>query len=206
MSALDLDPWLPPYPPLAARLWPAEGVRPVVRQVVLVLLGIGVLMLAAAANVPFWPVPLTLQPLAVLLLAAAYGPGLGVATTAAYLALGAAGLPVFAESPERGIGLAYLAGPGGGALAGLVGAALVVGQFSRHGWDRGLRGALVAMASGAGVIALCGFAWMAWVAGVEEAWRDGLAPFLPVRLMEVVVAAAVVALTWRLVRRRSRLF
>ena len=80
---------------LAPALWPAS-VNPWVRNIVLVLVGTGILTLSAKISVPFWPVPMTLQTLAIMAIAAAYGRWLAVATVLAYLAEGFVGLPVFA--------------------------------------------------------------------------------------------------------------
>src|SRR5215468_1313754 len=80
------------HPTLAATLWPAERTQAALRAVV------GTLFVAVCAriSVPLWPVPITMQTFAVLLIGAAYGPRLGAATLALYLIEGAVGLPVFA--------------------------------------------------------------------------------------------------------------
>ena len=81
-----------------------------------VIVGVCLLTLSAKLQVPFYPVPMTMQTLVVLMIGMAYGRVLGTATVVAYLLAGAAGLPVFAGTPERGIGLAYMMGPTGGFL------------------------------------------------------------------------------------------
>ena len=86
---------------LAPALWPAS-VNPWVRNIVLVLVGTGILTLSAKISVPFWPVPMTLQTLAIMAIAAAYGRWLAVATVLAYLAEGFVGLPVFAKHHASG--------------------------------------------------------------------------------------------------------
>ena len=78
-----------------------------------------VLALSAKVKVPLWPVDASLQTLALFTIAAAFGRRLAVATVALYLLEGALGLPVFQGTPERGIGLAYMAGPTGGYLVGV---------------------------------------------------------------------------------------
>src|SRR6266849_5783408 len=82
---------------------------------------------------------------AVLALGMAYGVRLGLATVLLYLAEGAAGLPVFASTPERGIGLAYMLGPTGGYLLGFVLAVALVGYLAERGWDRSVPGTAAAM-------------------------------------------------------------
>ena len=107
------------------------------RSVAAVVLGSLLLTLSAQLQVPFFPVPMTLQVLVVLLVGVAAGPRLAGVTLAVYLAQGAAGLPVFAGTPEKGLGLAYMAGPTGGYLLGFLVAAVLVGWMAERGWDRG---------------------------------------------------------------------
>src|SRR5882724_2427393 len=121
-----------------------------------VVLGVCVLTLSAKIQVPFWPVPMTLQTLAVLMLAMGYGARLGAATVVAYLIAGAAGLPVFAGTPERGIGLAYMMGPTGGFLVGFVLAAWLAGVLAERGWDRSFLKCAAAMLIGHVVIFAAG--------------------------------------------------
>ncbi|MBT5226290.1 MAG: biotin transporter BioY, partial [Proteobacteria bacterium] len=100
---------------LAQEVWPlARDSR--VAQAVLVVAGTLLLAVSAKVQVPFWPVPMTMQTFVVLLLGVAYGPRLGVVTGALYLVEGALGLPVFA----KGAGIVYLIGPTGGYLFGFV--------------------------------------------------------------------------------------
>jgi biotin transport system substrate-specific component len=112
----------------------ALGRPSLAKSVGLVLIGSLLLTLSARVQVPFFPVPMTLQVLVVLLIGVAYGPRLAGATLAAWLAQGAAGLPVFAGTPEKGLGLAYMAGPTGGYLAGFLVAAILVGWLAERGW------------------------------------------------------------------------
>lgn len=204
MSALD--PWMPPYPPLVARLWPAATLPRAVRLTILIAIGDLLLIAAAKAQVPFWPLPLTPQAGAVLLLAAAYGPVLGMTTLVVYLGQGLVGLAVFAATPERGLGLDYMLGPVGGSLIGYVAATVLVGQLARQGWDRSFRQTQACMAAGMALILVCSGAWLAWWIGPEDAWRMGVEPFLATSLLQAVVAGTVLPLTWRAVLRRNRLF
>src|SRR3954454_13264091 len=108
-------------------LWPAGGGAQVLRLLSLAVLGSLLLWASAKAHVPFYPVPMTMQTGAVLLLGVAYGWRLGLATVLLSVAEGAMGLPVFSGTPERGIGLAYMAGPTAGYLASYPLAAVVAG-------------------------------------------------------------------------------
>ena len=105
-------------------------------EVALVLIGTAVLVASAKISVPFYPVPMTLQTLAVMAIAAAYGTRLGTLTVLAYLAEGFGGLPVFTATPPMIAGPAYFLGPTGGFLAGFVLLALVVGYAADRGWGR----------------------------------------------------------------------
>ena len=109
--------------------------RKALRAVALAVLGSLLLWASAKIQVPFYPVPMTFQTAVVFLIGLAYGWRLAVATLLLYLAQGAMGLPVFAGTPEKGIGLPYMVGPTGGYLAGFVAAAAItgwVGERSRH--------------------------------------------------------------------------
>lgn len=116
-------------------LWPARGAAPPLRVLLLALLGSVLLTISAKIEVPFYPVPMTMQTLVVLLLGMAYGARLGAATVLLYLAEGAVGLPVFAGTPERGIGIAYMMGPTGGYLAGFVLSAAITGWLTERRRD-----------------------------------------------------------------------
>ena len=105
-------------------------------QAGLAVLGTALLALSAKAKVVLGPVDMSLQTLVVLLISVAFGWRLAVATVLLYLAEGAAGLPVFQSTPEKGIGIAYMLGTTGGYLAGFVAMAGIVGWAADRGWDR----------------------------------------------------------------------
>jgi biotin transport system substrate-specific component len=115
-------------------------------------------------HLPFTPVPVTGQTLGVLLVGAAYGPGLGVATLGLYLLWGVVGLPVFAPNAtgahDTGLVVLRAASLTGGYLWGFVLSAAVVGALSRRGWDRSVRGAIGAMFLGSIVIYAIGVPWL----------------------------------------------
>ncbi|HXH03806.1 MAG TPA: biotin transporter BioY [Candidatus Competibacteraceae bacterium] len=178
--------------PTLAEHWLSGASR--IRALALLLAGVALLTLSARIQIPFWPVPMTLQTYAVLVIAMAYGPGLGVATVTAYLLAGAAGLPVFAQ----GGGAAYLLGPTAGYLLGFVLATALLGWLARRGWDRSLPRALAAMLAGEAVIFACGVTWLAAHVGMEKAIAAGLLPFLAGEMLKLALAAATLPLAWRL--------
>ena len=177
-------------PSLADRLWPATEGQAILRAAVLAVFGSLLLWASAKVQVPFYPVPMTLQTAVVLLIGVAYGPRLAAGTLLLYLAEGVVGLPVFAGTPERGIGLAYMVGPTGGYLAGFLAAAVIAGwtaERSRH-WLTTALGLLAAIVA----IHLLGAAWLATLVGPAKAVSLGVLPFLlgdAVKLALVTAAA-----------------
>ena len=189
------------YPTLAAALAPDKTSPSLVRACVIAFLGTLLLTASAKIQVPFWPVPMTMQTFAVLLLGAALGPRLGTATVLLYLAEGAAGLPVFAGTPEKGLGLAYMAGPTGGFLAGFVPGAFIVGWLAERGWDRSVPRLFLAMLLGHTAIFACGVLWLSQLVGFDKAWAGGVAPFYVATLFKTALGACLVPAAWRLIRR-----
>jgi biotin transport system substrate-specific component len=189
-------------PPLATALWPnrSEGFAGILRATVLIVAGTALLTLSAKIKLPLPYVPMTLQTLVVLLIGAAYGWRLGVATVIAYLAEGAAGLPVFAGPVG---GLAPLTGPTAGYLFGFVAAAFITGWLSERGWDRSVPRLFIAMGIGHIIILAAGFAWLAFGVklGVEKAWLVGVLPFLAASAVKNALGAGLIPAIRRVVER-----
>jgi biotin transport system substrate-specific component len=186
---------------LAGVIWPerSSSAARATRALALVVLGSLVLIISARIQVPFYPVPMTLQSLAVLLIGAAYGFRLGGLTLAAYLLEGALGMPVFAGTPEHGIGLAYMMGPTGGFLLGYVAAAALVGLWAERGANRSLLQLIAAMTLGHAVVFALGFAWLAHLLGAPAAYRFGIEPFILATIVKTLLAALSVSALWGLV-------
>jgi biotin transport system substrate-specific component len=181
------------------------------QELALVLLGTLVLYVSAKVFVPFFPVPMTLQTLAVMAIAAAYGQRLGTLTVLAYLAEGAVGIPVFTYTPPAMAGLGYFLGPTGGFLIAFILLALIVGYAADRGWDRSPVRLFGAMLAADVVVFAIGFAWFAWFAklssgaigaGVSIAWAKGVAPFILGDLLKIALAAAAVPAAWSIAGRR----
>lgn len=198
------------HEPVATQLLPREGARRLAALAGLAVLGSLILWASAKISVPFWPVPMTLQTGAVVMLAAAYGSRLGLASVLLYLGAGAVGMPVFQGTPQMGLGLLYMIGPTGGYLLGFVAATAIVGHLGEGGFARGGVRLFGAMLLGDAVIFLLGFAWLAWFAmlpngdvgiGVEKAFAAGVLPFILGDLVKVALAACLVAGVGRLIRR-----
>ncbi len=184
--------------------WPASTTGGWVRTAVLLVAGAALLTLSAKVKVPFYPVPMTMQTFAVLVIGAAYGWRLGAAAVLLYLAQGAVGLPVFADTPERGLGLAYMMGPTGGYLVGFVASAAFVGWLAERGWDRSVTWLFVAMALGHALVFAFGIAWLAVHVGWAKAWALGVAPFYLATVLKTVLGAVTLPLAWTMLGRRAR--
>jgi biotin transport system substrate-specific component len=104
-------------------------VNKIVKIILLALLGTLLLTISAKIKIPFYPVPMTMQTFVVLFLGIALGPKIGLLTVSLYLFEGIFGLPVFAGTPEKGIGFAYFIGPTGGYLVGFLVATYLAGHF-----------------------------------------------------------------------------
>jgi biotin transport system substrate-specific component len=149
---------------------------------------------------PFTPVPFTIQPMIVLIGAAALGSRLGALAQILYLMLGIAGLPVFAFSPELPQGLARLMGPTGGYLMAYPIAAFLTGFLAEKGLDRRYLTSILAMSAGLSVIFAGGVLWIARLAGIETALATGLYPFIIVDIIKVVAAGLVLPTAWKFLR------
>ncbi|WP_430398684.1 biotin transporter BioY [Ferrovibrio sp.] len=166
------------------------------------LAGSALLAISAKVQVPFWPVPMTLQTLAILAIGMAFGSRLGAATVLLYLAEGFVGLPVFAGAAA---GPAYFAGPTAGYLIGFVASAWLIGWLAERGWDRSLLRCLIAMAVGHAVVFVFGVSWLATLVGVQKALAAGLYPFWAATLVKTLLGVAVMQAAWHLaLKRRSQ--
>ena len=165
-----------------------NSVTTLVWKTFLVLAGSFAIAVAAHIKVPFWPVPMTLQTLAIFAIAAAYGRNLAILTVIAYLAEGAAGLPVFVN----GSGLAYFAGPTTGYLAGFVLAAAVTGAAADRGWGANPFKLFGANLAGEIIILALGAAWIAAMFGSDKAFAWGVGPFIATDLVKIALASALV--------------
>lgn len=162
------------------------------RGIVTAIAGSALMALAARIQVPFYPVPMSLQTLVPIAMGLAFGPAIAVSAMLLYLFQGALGLPVFAATPERGMGLPYMLGPTGGFLVGFVLAAAVagvLGQFARRGLAAMV---VIAFVAGASVY-LPGLAWLGLATGYgKNLLAAGLWPFLPGDICKALVAGLII--------------
>jgi biotin transport system substrate-specific component len=187
----------------ARRIETARGIR------IGSLLFITVLTAAAAQvsiPLPFTAVPLTLQPMVVLLGALALGSRLGAASQILYLAAGLAGLPVFAASATLPPGPLRLIGPTGGYLMAYPLAAFLTGYLAERGFDRRYVTSVLAMLAGLLVIYAAGVTWLGLFArttnavppGMSAAFLTGVYPFIAPDLIKLAIAAGLVPALWHL--------
>lgn len=179
-------------PPLIEAL---PGGRNMAVKVAIAVAGSALLAISAKMQVPFYPVPVTMQTLVVLVLGMTLGSRLAFATLALYLAEGLAGLPVFAGTPEKGIGLAYMMGPTGGYLLGYLVAATLTGWLAERGFDRSLPKAAVALVLGNVAIYVPGILWLGAVIGWDKpVLAYGLIPFLAGDALKLALGACLLPL------------
>jgi len=151
---------------------------------------------------PFTPVPFTFQPMVVLVGAAALGSRRGMASQILYLALGLAGLPVFAASPALPQGIARLIGPTGGYLMAYPAAAFLTGFLAERGFDRRYLSFVLAMIAGLAVVFAGGVAWLTLTLhSIRAALAAGFFPFVLADLAKLFVAAGVMPALWRIAQR-----
>jgi biotin transport system substrate-specific component len=183
--------------PLVDRIW-AVGEQKLLRQIVLSFAGVALLTLSAKIQVPFYPVPMTMQTLALPLIGAAFGWRLGVATVMLYLVHGLMGAPVFA-GPFAGP--AYMMGPTGGFLAGFVAFTAIVGYGVEKGAARSILPLTGLILAGKVVLFALGGLWLAQFAalangatgvGFDRAWII-IQGFLLGDLLKTALAVGLIA-------------
>ncbi|MBT3395590.1 MAG: biotin transporter BioY [Alphaproteobacteria bacterium] len=192
---------------LLEALWPAQDNARILRALVMVIAGVGILTASSYIRIPMWPVPMTMQTFAVLGLGAAYGLRLGGGTVLAYLAVGVLGGPVFSEGAS---GWAYFTSTTGGYLVGFMVAAALVGWLAERGWDRQFVSMAAAMMIGNAVIYAFGVTWLYQVLIGQmglEGWDltrvldSGMVQFLVGDAAKLVLAALVLPFVWRFAKR-----
>ena len=159
------------------------------------------LILSAKIKVDLYPVPMTLQPLAVLLIAMLCGRNISVAAVSLYLFQGMVGIPVFAY----GGGLPYLLGPTGGFLFGFLFASIIIGELADRGWGKSHLKSVIAMLLGLIVIYAFGIFQLSALKGFDFAIINGFKPFIVGDLYKLILAALVIPQIWKLVNKVHKL-
>lgn len=174
--------------------------RSLVSDGVLVVSGAALTAALAQVAVPLWPVPVTGQTLAVLLVGASLGAARGALSMVLYALVGALGAPIFSEATS---GTGVLLGATGGYIVGFVAAAAFTGWLAQHRWERGLVRGLLAFVAGSVVVFLIGLPWLKVSLGLtwSETLQGGLYPFVIGGVVKAVLAALVLRGAWAVVDR-----
>jgi biotin transport system substrate-specific component len=178
--------------------------RSAINNVALILSGAVFTAYAAQLVIPMWPVPITAQTLAVLLVGSVLGATRGAISLIVYFSMGAVGLPVFSAATSLSFGPTF------GYLVGFIAAAAVVGYLSQRGWHKSVAGVLGSFAIANSVIYLFGLPWLAFVLGSLGAANDlasvaaaGVAPFILGDVIKMTVAAALLPLAWKFLGKKA---
>ena len=184
---------------LSQAIWSGNSV---LRGLALVLGGSALIAVAAQVSIPMFPVPMTLQTLAILAVGLTLGARLGAMALLAYLAEGAAGLPVFANG---GAGVAYMMGPTAGFLVGFVMMGFVAGYASDKGLTRSFIGAGIVALIASALLYVPGLAYPAAAMGktFPELFSGWMLPFVIGDAVKAVLAALIVTGGWAALSRRK---
>ena len=156
------------------------------KYVFLALIGSITLAISSKIKIPFYPVPMTMQTLVVLIIGIGFGWKLGLATISLYLFEGIIGLPVFSGSPEKGVGLIYFTGPTMGYLLGFLVAVYISGKFI---YDNNLVKNFFKLLLATSFIYILGMAWLGSLIGWEKPiFKLGAQPFLLAELLKILIA------------------
>ena len=160
-------------------------INKVIKIILIALVGTLLLTISAKIKIPFYPVPMTMQTFVVLFLGIVLGPKIGLLTISLYLFEGIFGLPVFAGTPEKGIGLVYFAGPTMGYLIGFLIAAYFAGSFK---YDKGLINTFLKLIFSVSFIYLFGLLWLGFLIGWDKPiFKLGSQPFLLAELFKMLI-------------------
>jgi biotin transport system substrate-specific component len=178
--------------------------RSAINNVGLILSGAVFTAYAAQLVIPMWPVPITAQTLAVLLVGSVLGATRGAISLIVYFSMGAVGLPVFSAATSLSFGPTF------GYLIGFIAAAALVGYLSQRGWHRSVVGVLGSFVIANSAIYLFGLPWLAFALGSFGAANDfasvaaaGLAPFILGDVIKMIVAAALLPLAWKFLGKKA---
>ena len=158
----------------------------IIKYAFIALIGSIALAISSKVKIPFYPVPMTMQTLVVIMIGAAFGWKLGLATVSLYLFEGIIGLPVFSGTPEKGIGLIYFTGPTMGYLIGFLVAVFLAGKFN---YSKNLITNFLKLTFATSFIYLLGMVWLGSLIGWDKPiFKLGAQPFLLAELFKILIA------------------
>ena len=157
----------------------------IIKYLFYALLGSILLTISAKIKIPFYPVPMTMQTFIVLFLGMLLGSRIGVMAVSLYLLEGILGLPVFSNSPEKGVGILYFTGPTMGYLIGFVFAVYVAGSFN---FEKNFLEIIFKLVISVSIIYLLGFVWLGILIGWDKpVFELGVKPFLLAELFKIII-------------------
>ena len=158
----------------------------IIKYLFIALIGSLILAISSKIKIPFYPVPMTMQTLVVLIIGVGFGWKLGVTTIALYLFEGIIGLPVFSGTPEKGVGLIYFIGPTMGYLLGFLAAVYCAGKFV---YNNNIAMNFLKLLFATSLIYILGMAWLGSLIGWSKPILQlGAYPFLPAELFKILIA------------------
>ena len=165
-------------------------------SILLVLFGTILLAISAKIQLPFWPVPMTMQTFVIFLIGMTYSVKLSFITVSMYLFEGALGLPVFAS----GGGIAYLVGPTSGYLYGMLISSVVISYLANLGFSKTYLKTSISLLIGSFIIFLFGILYLGSIIGYEKAIIAGLLPFIPSELFKIALAVSLIPTIQKIIK------
>ena len=160
-------------------------IEKIVKLIIIIIAGTILITISAKVKIPFYPVPMTMQTFVILLIGITLGYKIGLATVALYLFEGIIGLPVFASSPEKGIGIVYFIGPTMGYLIGFLIAVFFAGLFK---YDKGMINTFLKLIFSVSFIYILGLIWLGTLIGWDKPiFKLGAQPFLLAELFKMLL-------------------
>ena len=160
-------------------------VEKIIKLTLITIVGTILITISAKVKIPFYPIPMTMQTFIILLIGITLGYRIGLATVALYLFEGIIGLPVFASSPEKGIGITYFIGPTMGYLIGFLVAVYFAGLFK---YDKGIINTFLKLVFSVSFIYVLGLIWLGILIGWDKPiFKLGAQPFLLAELFKVLL-------------------
>ena len=157
----------------------------VLKSILVVLVGSILLTISSKIKIPFYPVPMTMQTFVVLFLGISFGYKIGIATVGLYLIEGIFGLPVFSNSPEKGVGIVYFTGPTMGYLIGFLLATFLAGYLDLK---TNIVSIFLKLILSVSVIYILGLIWLGILIGWDKPiFQLGAAPFLLAELFKILI-------------------
>tara|TARA_B100001093_G_scaffold157531_1_gene150097 strand:+ start:765 stop:1352 length:588 start_codon:yes stop_codon:yes gene_type:complete len=173
-----------------------ENINSNVVSILLVLFGTILLAISAKIQLPFWPVPMTMQTFVIFLIGMTYSVRLSFITVSMYLFEGALGLPVFAS----GGGIAYLVGPTSGYLYGMLISSVVISYLANLGFSKTYFKTSISLLIGSFIIFLFGILYLGSIIGYEKAIIAGLLPFIPSEIFKIALAVSLIPTIQKIIK------